>query len=67
MSDHRRHIAQLLAFALRDWAKASGYQITIEVVRTMLNTLVDSLVSLEKVIGSLLTKYGDEEISFCHL
>ncbi|MCP5011194.1 MAG: hypothetical protein GY942_14535, partial [Aestuariibacter sp.] len=30
----------------------------------MLNTLVDSLSSLEKVIGSLLTQYGDEEITF---
>ncbi|MCI0731649.1 MAG: ParB N-terminal domain-containing protein, partial [Chloroflexi bacterium] len=65
VSGHRRHMAQLLAFALRDWAKEhSDTEITIEVVRTMLNTLVESLGSLEKVIGSLLTKYGDEEISF---
>jgi len=65
VSGHRRHMAQLLAFALRDWAKEHpDTEITIEVVRTMLNTLVDSLGSLEKVIGSLLTKYGDEEISF---
>ena len=65
VSGHRRHMAQLLAFALRDWAKERpDTEITIEVVRTMLNTLVDSLGSLEKVIASLLTKYGDEEISF---
>lgn len=65
VSGHRRQMAQLLAFALRDWAKERpNTEITIEVVRTMLNTLVDSLGSLEKVVGSLLTKYGDEEISF---
>ena len=65
VSGHRRHMAQLLAFALRDWAKEhADTEITIEVVRTMLNTLVDSLGSLEKVIASLLTKYGDEEVSF---
>ncbi len=65
VSGHRRHMAQLLAFALRDWAKEhSETEIAIEVVRTMLDTLVESLGSLEKVIGSLLTKYGDEEISF---
>lgn len=65
VSGHRRHMAQLLAFALRDWAKEHpDTEIAIEVVRTMLSTLVDSLGSLEKVIGSLLTKYGDEEIAF---
>jgi hypothetical protein len=65
VSGHRRHMAQLLAFALRDWVKEhSDTEITVEVVRTMLNTLVESLGSLEKVISSLLTKYGDEEIEF---
>ncbi|HRQ42150.1 MAG TPA: ParB N-terminal domain-containing protein [Chloroflexota bacterium] len=65
VSGHRRHMAQLLAFALRGWAKEhSDTEITIEVVRTMLNTLVESLGSLEKVIASLFTKYGDEEIAF---
>lgn len=71
ISGHRRHTAQLLAFALRDWAKerpetvrCEASAITIEVVRTMLGTLVESLGSLEKVIASLLAKYGDEEISF---
>src|SRR5262245_55519722 len=56
VSGHRRHMAQLLAFALRDWAKehpdmvrCEASAITIDVVRTMLNTLVDSLGSLEKV------------------
>lgn len=65
VSGHRRQMAQLLAFALRDWAKEHpDTEITIEVVRTMLNTLVESLGSLEKVITSLLVRYGDEEISF---
>lgn len=65
ISGHRRHVAQLLAFALRDWAKEhSDTDIDIEVVRTMLNTLVESLGSLEKVIASLLAKYGGEEIPF---
>ncbi len=65
VSGHRRQMAQLLAFALRDWAKERPEtEITIEVVRTMINTLVESLGSLEKVIASLLTKYGDVEIPF---
>lgn len=65
VSGHRRQMAQLLAFALRDWAKERPEtEITVEVVRTMINTLVESLGSLEKVIASLLTKYDDEEVSF---
>lgn len=65
ISGHRRHMAQLLAFALRYWATDHpDTEITIEVVRRMLTTLVDSLGSLEKVIESLLIKYGDEEIEF---
>jgi len=65
ISGHRRHKAQLLAFTLRDWAKERPEtEITIEVVRTMVNTLVESLGSLEAVIASLLTKYGHEEVEF---
>jgi hypothetical protein len=65
ISGHRRQMAQLLAFALRDWAKERpDTEITIEVVRTMLDTLVASLGSLDKVIASLLVKYGDEEVDF---
>lgn len=65
ISGHRRHMAQLLAFALHDWAQEHpNTEIVIEVARTMLNTLVESLGSLEKVISSLVTKYGDHEISF---
>ena len=65
ISGHRRHMAQLLALALRDWAQEHpDTEITIDVVRTMLEALVESLGSLEKLIASLLTKYGDEEITF---
>lgn len=65
VSGHRRHMAQLLALALQYWAAAHpDTEITIEVVRTMLSALVESLGSLEKVIESLLVKYGDEEVSF---
>lgn len=65
VSGHRRHMAQLLAFALRDWGQEHPEtEITIEVVRTMLNTLVESLGSLEKVVASLLKKYGEEGIPF---
>jgi len=65
VSGHRRHMARLLAFALRDWANEHpNTEITIEVARTMLTALVESLGSLEKLIASLLTKYGDEEIPF---
>ncbi|MCB8980593.1 MAG: ParB N-terminal domain-containing protein [Ardenticatenaceae bacterium] len=65
VSGHRRHMAQLFAFALREWAQAHlDTEITVEVVRTMIHTLVDSLGSLEQVVASLLTKHGDEEITF---
>ena len=65
VSGHRRHMAQLFSFALQDWAKEHpDTEITIEVVRTMINTLVESLGTLGKVITSLLTKYGDEAVEF---
>lgn len=65
ISGRRRHKAQLLALASRGWAKERpDTEITIEVVRTMLHTLVESLGSLDKVIASLLVKYGDEEVEF---
>lgn len=65
VSGHRRHMAQLLAFTLRDWAKERPEtEITVEVVRVMVTTLVESLGSLEKLIASLLGKYGAEEIPY---
>ncbi|WP_420640500.1 ParB/RepB/Spo0J family partition protein [Candidatus Leptofilum sp.] len=65
VSGHRRHMAQLFSFALRDWAKEhADTEISIEVVRTMIHTLVESLGTLEQVIASLLTKYGDEAVEF---
>ena len=57
VSGHRRHMAKLFSLALRDWAKEhADTEITIEIVRTMINTLVESLGTLEQVITSLLTK-----------
>ncbi len=65
ISGHRRQMAQLLACALRDWPQERpDTEISIEIVRTMLATLVESLGSLEKVIASLLVKYGDEVVAF---
>lgn len=65
VSGHRRHMAQLFSFVLRDWAKEhTDTEISIEVVRKMINTLVESLGTLEQVIASLLTKYGDEAVEF---
>ncbi|MFQ5401738.1 MAG: ParB/RepB/Spo0J family partition protein [Anaerolineae bacterium] len=65
VSGHRRNMAQLFSFALRDWAKEhTDTEISIEVVRTMIHTLVESLGTLEQVIASLLTKYGDETVEF---
>lgn len=65
VSGHRRQMGQLLALALRDWAREQpDTEITIETVRTMLTALVESLGSLEKVIASLLVKYGDEVVEF---
>lgn len=71
VSGHRRHMAHLLAFALRDWAKehpetirSEASTLPIEVVRTMLTTLVESFGSLDLAVSSLLAKYGHEEIPF---
>ena len=65
ISGHRRHMAQLLTFALQDWANEhTDTEISVEVVRTMLDTLVDSLGSLDKVVLSLLEKYGEKCISY---
>lgn len=65
VSGHRRHMAQLLAFALQDWAQDHpDTAVTIEVARTMVQTLVESLGSLEALIASLITKYGEREIPF---
>ena len=65
ISGHRRHMAQLLAFALRDWAaEHPETEISIEVARTMLAALVESPGSLEALVASLLGKYGAEEIPF---
>ena len=59
ISGHRRHMAQLLAFALLDWSKQDAdTEISIEVARTMLAALVESLGSLEALIASLQGKYG---------
>jgi hypothetical protein len=61
ISGHRRHMAQLLAFALRDWAsERPEVEVDIEAARTMLATLGP----LEKAMDSLLARYGDEEIEF---
>lgn len=63
VSGHRRQMARLLAWSLADWATDHpDKEISVEVARTMITTLVDSLGSLEKVIAALLEKYGDREI-----
>jgi ParB-like chromosome segregation protein Spo0J len=63
VSGHRRQMARLLAWALADWAADHPEkEISVEVARTMIATLVNSLGSLEKVIAALLDKYGDREI-----
>ncbi|MFZ1398474.1 MAG: hypothetical protein WAS33_16340 [Candidatus Promineifilaceae bacterium] len=65
VSGHRRHMAKLLSLALQEWAaEHPETDITLETVHTMLNTLVSSLGSLEQVISSLQTKYGETEIHF---
>ncbi|MFQ5488943.1 MAG: ParB/RepB/Spo0J family partition protein, partial [Gammaproteobacteria bacterium] len=64
VSGHRRQMARLLAWALADWATDHpDTEISVEVARTMITTLVNSLGSLEKVIAALLEKYGDREIT----
>ncbi|MCI0399009.1 MAG: hypothetical protein L0322_29305 [Chloroflexi bacterium] len=63
ISGHRRQMGQLLALALEAWAgEHPDTEVTIEVARTMLTTLVESLGSLEQVMASLLVKYGDRDV-----
>jgi hypothetical protein len=63
VSGHRRQMAQLLALALQEWASEhADAEVTIEIIRTMLNTLVELLGSLEQVMASLMAKYGDREV-----
>jgi hypothetical protein len=65
ISGHRRHMAQLLALALRDWAaQRPDEEVDIEVVRTLLNSLVDTCGSLPETITFLLDQYGKEEVEF---
>lgn len=65
ISGHRRYKAALLALALKGWANDNPErEITIEVVRTMLQTLVEALGSLDKLMSSLVTKYEYELIEF---
>ncbi|MCB0027245.1 MAG: ParB N-terminal domain-containing protein, partial [Anaerolineales bacterium] len=65
VSGHRRHMAQLLAYALQDWAQDHpDTAVAIEVVRTMVQTLAESLGSLQALIASLIKKYGEREIAF---
>jgi hypothetical protein len=65
ISGHRRHKAALLALALKGWVNDNpDREITIEVVRTMFQTLVESLGSLDKLMASLVTRYGGEFIDF---
>jgi hypothetical protein len=65
VSGHRRQMALLLSLALGDWAakQEAETEITIEVVRTMLATLVEQLGSLEKVITALRRQHGAQEIT----
>lgn len=65
ISGHRRYKAALLALTLKGWVKDNpDREITIEVVRAMLQTLVESLGSLDKLMTQLVTRYGEEFIEF---
>ena len=67
ISGHRRHKAALLALALKGWVNDnpnSEPEISIEVVRNIFQTLVESLGSLDKLMASLVTRYGGEFIDF---
>ncbi len=65
ISGHRRYKAALLALALKSWANGKQEdEITIEVVRAMLQSLVESLGSLDKLMTQLVTRYGEEFIEF---
>lgn len=65
ISGHRRRMAQLFAFALRDWAdEQPDREATIEVARTMVATLSEKLGSVQEAAEALLNKYGEREISF---
>jgi ParB-like chromosome segregation protein Spo0J len=65
ISGHRRHMAQLLALALRDWAdQRPEEEIDIEAARGLINSLVETCGSLLDVIPFLLEQYGTVEVGF---
>jgi ParB-like chromosome segregation protein Spo0J len=65
ISGHRRHMAQLLALALRDWADGRPEEeVNIEAARGLINSLVETCGSLLEVIPFLLQRYGAVEVGF---
>ena len=64
VSGHRRQIALLLSLALRQLADAQEekMEMTVEIVRSWLKTLVEELGSLEQLVAALRDKHGDHEI-----
>src|SRR5690606_18737491 len=66
ISGHRRHMAQLLALALPEQeaepATRDITDVTMEQVRTLLHTLVETHGSLDAAVAHLLAQYGRAEI-----
>ena len=65
ISGHRRHMAQLVALALRTWAaERPDTVVGIEAARGLINSLVETCGSLADAIPFLLEQHGSEEVGF---
>jgi len=65
ISGHRRHMARLFAFALRDWVvDPPDAEVTLETAVSLVHSFIEASTSLPEAVTALLDKYGMEEVSF---
>ena len=65
VSGHRRHMARLFAFALRDWAvERPDEEVLLETAVSLVHSFIEASASLSEAITALLEKYGAEEVPF---
>ncbi len=65
VSGHRRYMARLFAFALRDWAVGrEDEEVSLEVAINLVHSFIEASTSLPEAITALLEKYGTEEVPF---
>ena len=65
VSGHRRHMARLFAFALRDWAlDRPDEEVSLETAVSLVKSFIEASTRLPEAITALLEKYGTEEVNF---